>query len=177
MKVLTSKSIERTKIDIEKNQSKSLKSRRYNIDDLREMSYTLPTNYSFTIYRVYLSTGDSAGLKDVGWVINDKNTFCLSCFKDFGMNRWKHHCRACGNLVCKDCSNYENRLLRLESLGMVKVCHSCYKPVSLTPCCYQSWFIFVIFTISVFLSFSFFLFLCFSFSISLSYAGFAGHDS
>jgi hypothetical protein len=135
IKTLTSKSLERAKVDIEKNQKRSEKSRRYNIDDLREMEYTLPTNYSFTIHRVYLSTSDSAGLKDVGWVINDKNTFCLSCFKDFGIGRWKHHCRACGNLVCKSCSNYENRLLRLEALGMVKVCVACYKPVSIAfPC-------------------------------------------
>jgi hypothetical protein len=127
MKVLSSRNLDYAKNEIARNQRRSNK--KYNVDDLREMSYTLPTGYTFTIFRIYISTADSKGLKDVGWVINDRNSFCLLCFKDFGVRRWKHHCRACGNLVCKECSDYECPITSMEEYGPAKVCQSCYKPV------------------------------------------------
>lgn len=129
LKPIASQTIEKVRKDIERRAKR--RSVKYQIDDLREMSYTLPTNYSFTIYRIFISAIDSGELKDVGWVLNDRNTFCLLCFKDFGMSRWKHHCRACGILVCKECSNFENILVSFEELGPQKVCQSCYKPVGI----------------------------------------------
>jgi hypothetical protein len=30
---------------------------------------------------------------------------CMMCSAAFGLLRWKHHCRLCGNLICHDCSS------------------------------------------------------------------------
>lgn len=81
MKPLASKNVEKVQRDYERYQQKP--SNKFKIEDIREMSYTLPTSYSFTIYRLYLTAVDSGELSDVGWVINDRNGFCLLCFKDF----------------------------------------------------------------------------------------------
>jgi hypothetical protein len=40
----------------------------------------------------------------VAWVLNDQSCGCMRCDNNFGLLRWKHHCRQCGYLVCHGCS-------------------------------------------------------------------------
>lgn len=50
----------------------------------------------------------------VGWVLNYKQRNCLICFSSFGLFNRKHHCRACGNLICNDCSRGRKLIYQLE---------------------------------------------------------------
>ena len=45
----------------------------------------------------------------IPWVLNNQSDKCMRCDSNFGTTKWKHHCRACGFLVCNSCSS--NRLL------------------------------------------------------------------
>lgn len=45
-----------------------------------------------------------AAQKVVQWVPDEQVTNCHCCNCKFGMFMWKHHCRACGQVVCDDCS-------------------------------------------------------------------------
>lgn len=101
------------------------------IIDIREYDVPFGANSSrgSQIRRCFVSTVDSGALADVGWVINDSDIrICLICQVTFGMLHWKHHCRACGNLICQNCSKYTSYIKTVEPLGAVKVCSECFKP-------------------------------------------------
>eukprot|EP01039_Chlorochromonas_danica_P007024 gene7024-7768_t len=78
-----------------------------------------------TVRRVYVCdpiTQESG----VGWVIDEDALGCMVCGEPFGLFRWPHHCRCCGNLVCNPCSPDEVEVVELEKLGFVRVCVLCY---------------------------------------------------
>jgi hypothetical protein len=77
------------------------------------------------VNRVYVESKDTGILGSVGWVVNDSITTCMSCPNTFGFFTWKHHCRACGNLVCNNCSNKQSLLSGLEQLGEQRICNEC----------------------------------------------------
>mmetsp|Transcript_17325 Transcript_17325/g.20083 ORF Transcript_17325/g.20083 Transcript_17325/m.20083 type:complete len:145 (-) Transcript_17325:142-576(-) len=42
------------------------------------------------------------------WVPNEHVAECFHCRKGFGLIRWRHHCRECGNIFCGFCcSQYD----------------------------------------------------------------------
>jgi hypothetical protein len=51
---------------------------------------------------------------------------CLRCERKFSLFRRRHHCRACGNVFCDDCTNHR-ALLPMYGLGEEKVCTRCAK--------------------------------------------------
>ncbi|XP_032825459.2 FYVE, RhoGEF and PH domain-containing protein 3-like isoform X1 [Petromyzon marinus] len=51
---------------------------------------------------------------------------CMSCSEPFNaLTRRKHHCRACGHVVCGKCSEYKAQL-EYEGGKLARVCHDCY---------------------------------------------------
>jgi len=59
-------------------------------------------------------------IQHTSWV-NDEDRFsCHICNKRFSMFKRKHHCRACGDVTCSNCSLYH----RMQSRSM-RVCVSC----------------------------------------------------
>ncbi|RQM15236.1 hypothetical protein DD237_005464 [Peronospora effusa] len=59
-------------------------------------------------------------IQHTSWV-NDEDRFsCHICNKRFNMFKRKHHCRACGEVICNSCSLYH----RIQSRSM-RVCVSC----------------------------------------------------
>ncbi|KAL4128451.1 hypothetical protein PRIC2_007437 [Phytophthora ramorum] len=40
------------------------------------------------------------------WRKDDKASRCGICAKKFGLLRWKHHCRACGDICCRRCLGF-----------------------------------------------------------------------
>lgn len=62
----------------------------------------------------------------VGWVINEDIKECMICHTAFGVFRWPHHCRSCGNLVCHPCSPEEVIIEEMKELGHVRICTLCY---------------------------------------------------
>ncbi|XP_061397877.1 RUN and FYVE domain-containing protein 2 [Musca vetustissima] len=68
--------------------------------------------------------GASTGL----WAPDSITTHCTSCRKEFNLTRRKHHCRSCGEIFCKACSDHTLPLLNENGqVGKpVRVCLSCF---------------------------------------------------
>ncbi|KAF1774757.1 GAF domain-like [Phytophthora cactorum] len=67
-------------------------------------------------------------IQHTSWV-NDEDRFsCHICNKRFNVFKRKHHCRACGEVICNSCSLYH----RIQSRSM-RVCVSCCSLVQLQP--------------------------------------------
>lgn len=62
-----------------------------------------------------------------GWVLNDSISICMSCESKFNyLMRGKHHCRACGNLICYKCSK-TGKLFGKNNKGKYRICVTCYE--------------------------------------------------
>uniref|UniRef100_L7LZW3 Putative membrane trafficking and cell signaling protein hrs n=1 Tax=Rhipicephalus pulchellus TaxID=72859 RepID=L7LZW3_RHIPC len=68
------------------------------------------------------------------WVPNYKIQGCHGCKKSFPPEEKKHHCRACGNGFCQECSS-KTRPVPERGWGTepVRVCDDCYKPAENVP--------------------------------------------
>ena len=77
------------------------------------------------VRRLYIRPPNS-DFVGVGWIINEDITGCMVCGESFGLFRWPHHCRSCGNLVCHSCSPESVIIVELEEMGPVRVCVQCY---------------------------------------------------
>ncbi|ETK90004.1 hypothetical protein F441_06255 [Phytophthora nicotianae CJ01A1] len=61
------------------------------------------------------------------WRPDAASDSCLCCGNDFSIwTRRRHHCRACGELVCGECSPFSVRLPELGYKGRVRVCTHCH---------------------------------------------------
>ncbi|CAL1568685.1 unnamed protein product [Knipowitschia caucasica] len=60
------------------------------------------------------------------WIRDNEVTLCMKCNEAFNpLTRRRHHCRACGNVVCWKCS--DNKIaLEYDSNKLNKVCKSCF---------------------------------------------------
>jgi hypothetical protein len=47
----------------------------------------------------------NGNLKEVDWVPDNRANECKACLSVFGMFFRRHHCRICGQVYCKNCSN------------------------------------------------------------------------
>uniref|UniRef100_A0A8C3RLT5 FYVE, RhoGEF and PH domain containing 5 n=1 Tax=Chelydra serpentina TaxID=8475 RepID=A0A8C3RLT5_CHESE len=63
---------------------------------------------------------------------------CMNCGCDFTLTLRRHHCHACGKIVCRNCSRNKHPLMYLKD-RLAKVCDGCYselrkreRPVSLS---------------------------------------------
>ena len=63
---------------------------------------------------------------DVGWLMIDDVSNCLICGKDFNMLITKHHCKACGNVLCSLCCKDRAPISELPEYGPLSVCKQCY---------------------------------------------------
>lgn len=59
------------------------------------------------------------------WVPDGRVSMCQLCTESFSITFRKHHCRACGKVVCKDCSDCEAPL-RYHDYEPVRVCFNCF---------------------------------------------------
>ncbi|ETV86569.1 hypothetical protein H257_01723 [Aphanomyces astaci] len=64
------------------------------------------------------------------WVCDYERSLCHVCTRNFSTFRRKHHCRMCGEVVCRNCTLYKN--VNILSIGTtkVRVCLSCIVMVS-----------------------------------------------
>lgn len=51
---------------------------------------------------------------------------CMQCFQKFGVFRRKHHCRACGNVFCKECTPHLMKIESLNESNGSRVCDGCF---------------------------------------------------
>lgn len=59
------------------------------------------------------------------WVSDSDRQCCRICLKTFSNMRRKHHCRACGEVICSKCSTFN--AVNLPSIGLtsLRLCRSC----------------------------------------------------
>ncbi|KAF1788974.1 GAF domain-like [Phytophthora cactorum] len=57
---------------------------------------------------------------------------CHLCLKTFTNTRRKHHCRACGEIICRACSVYKSVDLQSVGLTTLRVCKACMDGTSTT---------------------------------------------
>lgn len=64
----------------------------------------------------------------VGWVVDCDLSCCMICLNYFGWYRYRHHCRACGSLVCAKCSPYVASIppFQQEEPQGSRVCSNCF---------------------------------------------------
>ncbi|XP_075712042.1 FYVE, RhoGEF and PH domain-containing protein 4 isoform X2 [Rhinoderma darwinii] len=66
------------------------------------------------------------GLRAPRWIRDNEVTMCMKCKEQFNaLTRRRHHCRACGYVVCWKCSDYKAPL-QYDGNKMNKVCKDCY---------------------------------------------------
>uniref|UniRef100_A0A6I8NG53 FYVE, RhoGEF and PH domain containing 4 n=1 Tax=Ornithorhynchus anatinus TaxID=9258 RepID=A0A6I8NG53_ORNAN len=60
------------------------------------------------------------------WIRDNEVTMCMKCKESFNaLTRRRHHCRACGHVVCWKCSDYKAHL-EYDNNKLNKVCKDCY---------------------------------------------------
>ncbi|XP_060101685.1 FYVE, RhoGEF and PH domain-containing protein 4 isoform X2 [Heteronotia binoei] len=60
------------------------------------------------------------------WIRDNEVTMCMKCKEPFNaLTRRRHHCRACGHVVCWKCSDYKAHL-EYDGGKQNKVCKDCY---------------------------------------------------
>jgi hypothetical protein len=81
-----------------------------------------------TIRRVFIQD-QSRVHYEVGWVVDSDLDCCMICLKQFNniFFRFRHHCRACGALICAECSPYKTRIPGLVAEETTsRVCLNCF---------------------------------------------------
>ncbi|CAK9080342.1 FYVE [Durusdinium trenchii] len=64
------------------------------------------------------------------WVPDVQESSCQLCAEYFTCYRRRHHCRACGRLVCRPCSRQKIALSIIGYLEPVRVCDDCFSVLS-----------------------------------------------
>ncbi|KAH0618779.1 hypothetical protein JD844_018244 [Phrynosoma platyrhinos] len=69
---------------------------------------------------------EKLGTRAPQWIRDKLVTMCMRCKDPFNaITRRRHHCRACGYVVCGRCSNYKTEL-QYDKNGPKRVCMECY---------------------------------------------------
>ncbi|XP_069879962.1 FYVE, RhoGEF and PH domain-containing protein 2 isoform X1 [Dipodomys merriami] len=69
---------------------------------------------------------EQLGLRAPQWIRDKMVTMCMRCQESFNaLTRRRHHCRACGYVVCARCSDYRAQL-KYDGNRPSRVCVSCY---------------------------------------------------
>ena len=59
------------------------------------------------------------------WMADNSVVSCTCCDVQFNLWRRRHHCRACGFVVCDECSNQRTHLPHVDAGRKVRVCTPC----------------------------------------------------
>ncbi|XP_032328881.1 FYVE, RhoGEF and PH domain-containing protein 4 isoform X2 [Camelus ferus] len=78
---------------------------------------------------IHLETAE-LGKRAPRWIRDNEVTMCMKCKEPFNaLTRRRHHCRACGHVVCWKCSDYKAQL-EYDGGKLSKVCKDCYQIIS-----------------------------------------------
>lgn len=76
----------------------------------------------YDIYDVNYELGSKAPI----WIPDTRVTMCMICTSEFSVTWRRHHCRACGRVVCSNCSDNRAPLEYLRNKS-VRVCEECFQ--------------------------------------------------
>ena len=107
---------------------RSLTTHAHSIEEVKE---TFICAYTIYIKVIFLNLTFSGILKDSArpsyWIPDDQITKCCVCETLFGPKLRIHHCRACGEGVCQDCSPSKRPIPIRGWDYPVRVCQKCFK--------------------------------------------------
>ncbi|KAK2842471.1 hypothetical protein Q5P01_012671 [Channa striata] len=69
--------------------------------------------------------GAPLGTKAPIWIPDPRTTMCMICTCEFSLTWRRHHCRACGKVVCNSCSSNKYHLKYLKN-QLARVCDQCF---------------------------------------------------
>ncbi|XP_028286422.1 FYVE, RhoGEF and PH domain-containing protein 6-like isoform X2 [Parambassis ranga] len=69
--------------------------------------------------------GAPLGSKAPIWIPDPRTTMCMICTSKFTRTWRRHHCRACGKVVCQSCSSNKHGLEYLKN-QLARVCDQCF---------------------------------------------------
>ncbi|XP_064878859.1 FYVE, RhoGEF and PH domain-containing protein 6-like [Oncorhynchus nerka] len=70
-------------------------------------------------------SGAPLGSKAPIWIPDPRATMCMVCTCEFTLTWRRHHCRACGKVVCQSCSSNKHCLEYLKN-QLARVCDQCF---------------------------------------------------
>ncbi|CAL8358922.1 unnamed protein product [Lota lota] len=70
-------------------------------------------------------SGAPLGSKAPIWIPDPRATMCMICTCEFTLTWRRHHCRACGKVVCQACSSNKHCLKYLKN-QLARVCNQCF---------------------------------------------------
>ena len=95
------------------------------IEDYRSRKATFVSlDHHLSPHHSRYKLGDAAPV----WIPDTRVTMCQSCTTEFSLVHRRHHCRACGKVVCAPCSS-NKAPLRYRQFESSRVCDSCYEAV------------------------------------------------
>ncbi|OCT87522.1 FYVE, RhoGEF and PH domain-containing protein 6 [Xenopus laevis] len=66
------------------------------------------------------------GSKAPIWIPDGRVTMCMICTSEFTLTWRRHHCRACGKIICQACSTNKHSLEYLKN-HLARVCDRCFQ--------------------------------------------------
>lgn len=64
------------------------------------------------------------------WVPDEDRGSCVLCYTEFSFTNRRHHCRSCGEVVCKSCSDKKMKLDHMDYKKAQRVCVGCHVAAS-----------------------------------------------
>ncbi|XP_062238684.1 FYVE, RhoGEF and PH domain-containing protein 6-like [Platichthys flesus] len=97
------------------------------IDDYTKKKITFTSSRSQEEYQAegVLDSGAPLGSKAPIWIPDLRATMCMMCTCEFTLTWRRHHCRACGKVVCQACSANKYYLEYLKNQP-ARVCDHCF---------------------------------------------------
>ncbi len=105
------------------------------ICDIQEESIVINHGQKRSVNRIFVDIADSHDsmkailnpYSKVGWILNDDLTICMICKNSLlgYISNDRHHCKACGNLVCQNCSDGRAVIKEIRDLGPLRICRLC----------------------------------------------------
>ena len=110
------------------------------IMDIQEESIAMKNGSKQTVHRIFVDINEESARNNrnkvhfsrssttynhVGWILNEDLEICMLCKTSFSMFKTKHHCKACGNLVCQTCADQFVNIDEIQDLGPLRVCMMC----------------------------------------------------
>jgi hypothetical protein len=80
------------------------------------------------IRKIERKTLEQQGFAPV-WIPDDQAPNCMACSAKFSMLNRRHHCRSCGDCICKNCFRFKVAIPGLD-VGPKTVCTRCYERIS-----------------------------------------------
>ncbi|KAJ8301827.1 hypothetical protein KUTeg_020814 [Tegillarca granosa] len=116
-----------------------MKATKANLDEFKNEFNIISVQRSFTveasinqfvhiiqIITSYLDKDFVLGSKAPIWVPDTRVTMCMNCTGEFTVTWRRHHCRACGRVVCANCSDNRAPLEYLRNKP-ARVCDDCFE--------------------------------------------------